>query len=323
MWGVLLDSFLDALKLLPFLFVLYILIEVLEHKTAVGKPARALSGKWAPLIGGAAGLIPLCGFSVMASKLYRRKFLTLGTLIAVFIATSDEALLVLALSSLPVLEKLFTILALLGSKLVLAAGAGYLVDLIAGKRGGNMSLPALETEEADECTHAHGTEHAEEHEHEEGREEEHGHGTEELSVCEHRHESKWTLFLFSPLWHALQVAAFVFAFNFLFAALFHAMGEERVIGFLQGAGKWYQPLVTSFVALIPNCASSVALAEVYAIGGIGFSSLLGGLVTNAGLGIFVLFRDFKKWRESLAILIAMFALGVAVGYIASAIELMI
>ena len=292
MWGVLLDSFLDALKLLPFLFVLYILIEVLEHKTAVGKPARALSGKWAPLIGGAAGLIPLCGFSVMASKLYRRKFLTLGTLIAVFIATSDEALLVLALSSLPVLEKLFTILALLGSKLVLAAGAGYLVDLIA-------------------------------HEHEEGREEEHGHGTEELSVCEHRHESKWTLFLFSPLWHALQVAAFVFAFNFLFAALFHAMGEERVIGFLQGAGKWYQPLVTSFVALIPNCASSVALAEVYAIGGIGFSSLLGGLVTNAGLGIFVLFRDFKKWRESLAILIAMFALGVAVGYIASAIELMI
>lgn len=313
MWDVLLDSFLDALKLLPFLFVLYILIEVLEHKTAVGKPARALSGRCAPLIGSAAGLIPLCGFSVMAGKLYRRKFLTIGTLIAVFIATSDEALLVLALSSMRAADKLFTILALLGCKFILAAGVGYLVDLIAKKSRKNVHVSAFEAEEEHGCAEEHEQEHAHGH----------GHEAEEFSVCEHRHESKWTLYLFSPLLHALQVTAFVFAFNFLFAALFHAMGEERVIGFLQGAGKWYQPLFTALIGLVPNCASSVALAEAYALGGIGFGSLLGGLITNAGLGVLVLFRDVQKWRESLAILITMLLLGVAFGYLACAIEFLI
>lgn len=296
MWNVLWDSFLDALKLFPFLFVLYIAIELLEHKTAVGKPARALSGKCAPLIGSAAGLVPLCGFSVMASKLYRKNFITLGTLFAVLISTSDEALLVLTISSVSAPRLLLTVLALIGSKFVLAAGIGYAMELLTKKRAPRVR----------ECT--------EEHTHADA------HGEKEPSVCEHKHESKWTLYFFSPVLHALQVTAFVFAFNFLFGGLFHAIGEEKVIGFLQGAGRWYQPLVTALVALVPNCASSVALAEVYVLGGIGFGSLLGGLVTNAGLGILVLFRDFGKWRESLAILAVMFFLGVAVGYAASAVE---
>ncbi len=313
MGEVFLDGFLDALKLLPFLFLLYILIELLEHRTAMGRAGRAITGKFAPLIGGAAGLVPMCGFSVMASKLFQKKYLTVGTLFAVFIATSDEALLVLALSSLPALEKLYSILALLGTKFVLAVGVGYLIDLLFKKR--RAPLPAYDHEY--EHDHDHELDHDHDHEHEHEHD---GHEVDELSVCEHKHESKWTLYLFSPLLHALEVAGVVFVFNLVFGLMFYLIGQEKVIGFLQGAGYWYQPLFAAIVGLIPNCASSVALAETYAIGGIGFSALLGGLVTNAGFGVFVLFREGREWRCNLLILFAMFLLGVLVGYAAGAIE---
>lgn len=306
MGEVFLDGFLDALKLLPFLFLLYLLIELLEHQTAVGRLGKAISGRFAPLIGGAAGLLPMCGFSVMASKLFQKKYLTVGTLLAVFIATSDEAILVLALSPLSALGKVYAILALLGTKFVLAVGVGYLADLVTKKRGpATVSLP--------EHTHEHV--YAHEHEHE--------HGAEGMSVCEHKHESKWTLYLFSPLLHALEVAAVVFAFNVAFGLLFYFIGQENVIAFLQGAGYWYQPLFAALVGLVPNCASSVVLAETYAIGGIGFSALLGGLVTNAGFGIFVLFREGREWKRNLLILAVMLILGVLFGYLASAIEILI
>ncbi len=315
MGEVFLDGFLDALKLLPFLFLLYILIELLEHRTALGRPGRAITGKLAPLIGGAAGLVPMCGFSVMASKLFQKKYLTVGTLFTVFIATSDEALLVLALSSLPVLQKIYSILALLGTKFVLAVGVGYLIDLFAKKCG--RAIPSG----GEEMTHDVHDAHDEHDEHAEHGE--HDHAVDELSVCEHKHESKWTLYLFSPLLHALEVAAVVFVFNVAFGLMFYLIGQEKVIGFLQGAGYWYQPLFAALVGLVPNCASSVVLAETYAIGGIGFSSLLGGLVTNAGFGVFVLFREGREWKRNLLILCAMFLLGVLFGYAASGIEFLI
>ena len=316
MGDVFLDGFLDALKLLPFLFLLYILIELLEHKTAVGRLGRAITGKFAPLIGGAAGLLPMCGFSVMASKLYRKGYLTVGTLLAVFIATSDEALLVLALSSLPPLEKTYTILALLGSKFVLAVGVGYLVDLVAKRF---RTVPPLPQGGGEHGAHEGEEEHEEHDGHMCGEE----HGADEQSVCEHKHESKWTVYLFSPLLHALEVAAVVFVFNVAFGLLFYFIGQEKVIGFMQGAGYWYRPLFAALVGLVPNCASSVVLAETYALGGIGFSALLGGLVTNAGFGVFILFRDGKKWKRNLLILGATFLLGVLFGYAASAIEFFI
>ncbi len=297
MWDVLLDAFLDALKLFPFLLLLYILIEFLEHETAMGHPMRALSGRAAPFLGAAAGVVPMCGFSVMASKLYEKKYLTLGTLIAVFIATSDEALIVLILSGLPILSKVYTVLALVGCKLLIGAGVGYLTDLIARRK----IAPVPPPEEPSG----------------------HDHDEEEPSVCEHKHGSKWTLYLFSPFLHALEVAAVVFAFNFVFGALFWGLGEDKVIGFLQGAGLAYQPLVTALVGLIPNCASSVVIAEVYAVGGITFGSLLGGLITNAGFGVFVLFRNVKAWKRNLAVLMFTFALGVAFGYLSMLIEISI
>ncbi len=303
---MILDCILDTLKLLPFLFVLYILIELLEHKTSIGKPNRALTGKFAPLIGAAAGLIPMCGFSVMAAKLYERRYLTFGTLFAVFIATSDEALLTLAVSSLPWVEKLSVIALLCILKFIIALAAGYCMDFVLKKRSRGEPLPPPDI--------AHEQFHGQAHEHEYG---------DEPQACEHRRESNVQLYLLSPLLHALQIAAVILLFNFAFGLLFYFVGEENVIGFLQGAGLWYQPLLTCLVGLIPNCASSVAIAETYVVGGIAFGSLLGGLVTNAGLGVVFLFRNGKELKRNFCILAATFLIGVCTGYLANAICLLV
>lgn len=310
-WDVILDALLDTLKLLPFLFLLYVLIELMEHNTRVGRANRALTGRWAPLVGSATGLIPMCGFSVMAAKLYRHRHVTLGTLLAVFIATSDEAFLVMLVSDMSWLNKLVSILSMCGIKLLLGAGAGYLVDFAFRRRQTTQRQPLPEY---DVHGHAHG-----EHE------EEHGEACPaegEYTACEHAHAEKWAaLYILSPLVHALKVAAFVLAVNLLFGFLFFFIGEDQVIHFLRGSGYWYQPLICSALGLAPNCAASVILAEVYAMGGISFGSCLAGLIVNAGLGYLVLFRHMKDWKENLLIVLGMFLLGMAAGYAVNGVEL--
>lgn len=337
-WEVILEALLDTLKLFPFLLLLYILIELMEHNTRVGKPSRLLSGKAAPVIGAATGLVPMCGFSVMAAKLYRHRHLTLGALFAVFVATSDEGLLVLLLSSAAWDFKLYSILALLASKFVLGVALGYLVDFLF-RKGTPIPLPHThvhEHEEEEHGSHTHVHEHEEEehgsHTHVHG-EDEHGEGNcacAELTVCEHKKESTLQLYFVSPLLHALEVAGFVLLINLLFGFLFFGLGggntEEgaALVGnFMQGAGYWYQPVLCSLVGLIPNCASSVVLAETYAIGGIGFGGLLGGLVANAGMGYLILFRKRENVKSALLITVAMLLMGILAGYAAGGITLLI
>ncbi len=330
MWDVLLDAVLDTLKLFPFLFVLYLLIELMEHNTGVGRPKKALTGKWAPALGACTGLVPMCGFSVMAAKLYQHRHITIGTLLAVFLTTSDEALLVLLLSDLGWAEKLLTLIAVCGSKLLLAVALGYLTDALLKSRSRLAPLP-------EGHTHVHGHSHEEEHGHvhkEEStheigdihvREEEHEHGDcacDELEPCEHKSHDKLKIYVVSPLLHALQVAAFVFLINLAFGYLFYAVGEERTVSFLQGAGFWFQPLVCALIGLIPNCAASVVLAETYALGGIGFGGFLAGLISCAGLGYVVLMRK-KSWKIGLTVAAVMLLLGLAAGYAASAVEIFI
>lgn len=334
MWDVVLDALLDTLKLFPFLLLLYILIELMEHNTRVGRANAALAGRWAPLLGSATGLIPMCGFSVMAAKLYERKYVTLGTLLAVFIATSDEAFLVMLVSDMGWLDKLVSILSICGIKLVLGAGVGYLADALAKRRGALLvPMPVIDYEEDDHAEgghdregedgrHAHGHEH--EHAHEHAHAHEHGaRAGDEFTACEHKHGKKGNLSLYfvSPLLHALQVAAFVLLVNLVFGFLFFFVGEERVIGFLQGSGYWYQPLICSVLGLVPNCASTVILAEVYAMGGISFGSCLAGLVVNTGLGCLVLFKNAKALRRALLICAFLFVLGISVGYAVNAVAL--
>ncbi len=344
MWyDVVLDALKDTAILFPFLFLMYVLIEIMEHKTRMGRPSRALSGKFAPLIGAATGLVPMCGFSVMAAKLYQHRHITIGTLLAVFAATSDEAFLVLVASpALPWAGKALSLVSMIGIKFLLGVLIGYLVDfLLRRKRAPVCEAPLGESAEC--CGHDRDAEAnvAEEHEgHEEH--EEHGHEGHDrdaeghlshdghYTACEHRHKSGVHVYLVSPLLHALEVAAFVLLVNLAFGFLFFGIGggdaeagEDLVKDFLQGSGYWFQPLVCCLVGLIPNCASSVILAETYAIGGIAFGSCLAGLVTNAGLGIPVLFRNAKGVKQGLMILVVMFLIGVIAGYAVNAVALCI
>ena len=329
MWDVVLDAVLDTLKLFPFLLLLYILIELMEHNTRVGRANAALSGKWAPLLGGATGLVPMCGFSVMAAKLYEKRYVTLGTLLAVFIATSDEAFLVMLVSEMNWANKAVSVLSMCGIKLVLGAAVGYLVDWFNRRRGAQLPLSMTDPQEIEGehvCNHDHGHdhEHDHDHDHEHDYEDHDGHGhDEEFTVCEHKHGKRGTLslYLVSPLLHSLKVAAFVLLVNLAFGFLFYFIGEEKVTGFLQGSGYWYQPLICSVLGFVPNCASSVILAEVYAMGGISFGSCLAGLIVNAGLGYLVLFRNVKKWKSTFLFCIFMIVLGIAAGYAVNAVAL--
>ena len=324
-WEVILDALKDTAILFPFLFLMYILIEVLEHNTGVSKPQRALTGRYAPILGGALGTLPMCGFSVMAAKLYRNRHITIGTLLAVFIATSDEALLVLITTPvlLP-LDKLFSVLALIGVKFVLALAVGYLANALFKKSQTVQPLPApCEHGEIPEVEEVHAHEHEEfEHLHEETDEEAHTHEHEHYDACKHTHKSKVSVYLVSPLLHALEVAAFVLLVNLAFGYLFFALGQENVVAFLQ-AGKWIQPLICPLIGLIPNCASSVVLAETFAVGGIEFGSLLAGLVTNAGLGALALFHAKKDNKIAALVLVFLYFLGVAAGYAVNAVGLLI
>ncbi len=305
-WDVILDALLDTLKLFPFLFLLYVLIELMEHNTKVGRASRALSGKWAPLVGSATGLVPMCGFSVMAAKLYEHRHVTLGTLLAVFISTSDEAFLVMLVSEMSWLNKLVSILSMCGIKLVLGAGVGYLVDVLS-RRKEVSPLPEYDVHGHHVCDEPSQTPLPDA----EGA----------YTACEHAHAEKWfLLYLVSPLLHALKVAAFVLAVNLLFGYLFFFVGEDVVIGFLRGSGYWYQPLVCAVLGLVPNCVSSVILAEVYAMGGIAFGSCMAGLVVNTGLGILVLFRRGGEWKRALVIAAGLLLLGIAVGYAVNAVN---
>ncbi len=328
MWDVVLDALLDTLKLFPFLFVLYILIELLEHKTRVGKANGLLTGRAAPLVGAATGLVPMCGFSVMSARLYRHRHITLGTLLAVFIATSDEAFFVLILSGMPALDVLYSVLALCGLKILFGAGVGYVCDAIVNR---SKRAPVLTALPAEFEVHSHRHDHA--HDHEREHEHRHEHGAcekGEFTACEHGRESTLSLYLISPLLHALQIAGFILVCNLLFGFLFYGLGKgdfdagkELVVGFLQGAGFWYQPLVCCLVGLIPNCASSVAITETFALGGIAFGSCLAGLIVNAGLGYLVLLKDLKQWKRTLAIAGIMIATGIVAGYCVNAVALAI
>ena len=329
-WETLVEALLDTLKLFPFLLLLYILIELMEHNTRIGRASSALSGRWAPLVGGATGLVPMCGFSVMAAKLYEKRYVTIGTLLAVFITTSDEALLVLLLSDMGWADKAVSLLSLCGAKLALGVAVGYLADLLARRvRGGAArALPLPEEAHGHENGHTHGEDrdysHACEHDHAHDHDHDHDHGDHgEFVACEHKH-GKWgtlSLYFFSPLLHALEVAGFILLVNVVFNLLFFWVGEETVIGFLQGGGYWFQPLICSALGLVPNCAASVILAEVYAMGGITFGSCLAGLIVNTGLGWLVLARNVKSWKRNLLIVGTLFLLGIAVGYAAGGLQL--
>lgn len=339
-----LDALIDSLKVLPFLLVCYVLIEVIEYVSADKlEHSKLLSNKWSTLFASSFGLIPQCGFSVVATDLFASKKIKIGTLLSVYIATSDEAVPILLTSP----NKIGSLLPLLLVKFVLAVAVGYLVDLLFRKVNQKRLEPSFQVskekyenlEEPNPETHLETeTKENEVHEHDEHQEhdaEEHEHGENEKQEIktEHHHgccghdidekptkKDLWKRFLLHPLVHSLKIFAFIFAVNLVMGGLIALVGEQNLVAFLQSS-KGFAPLVAGLIGLIPNCASSVVITELYTIGGIGFGACIAGLIANAGIAFVVLFKENKNMKENFSILGGLFAIGVISGYIIQLLEM--
>ena len=271
---ILSHTLLDTLKLLPFLFLTYLLMEFLEHKSG-DAAAKWLgrSGKVGPLIGGALGILPQCGFSAAASGLYTGRIITTGTLIAVYLSTSDEMLPILISNGAP----LPLILKILATKLIIGVVAGFLIDLITRLlRKGEPQEPQIE------------------------------------ELCEREHCSCQDHFLLSALKHTLRITVFILIFTFLLNLVIHGVGEDK-LGTLLSATPVVGNLVAALVGLIPNCASSVVLTELYLNGILSAGAMLSGLLVNAGIGLALLFRNNRPVRDSLRIVAILWCIGAASG----------
>ncbi len=273
---VILDTLIDSLKMLPFLFLSYIIIEYIEHKASDKiKKSLSKSGKYGSLVGGILGAVPQCGFSVTAANLYSGRLITVGTLIAVFISTSDE--MVPVLLSHP--ESASKIIPILLIKIIIAVIAGFLVDLILSRNIKNKNM----ADDADE----------------------HIHKMCKDCDCEHG-------IIKSAIFHTINVFAFIIIVSFILNLLVALIGQENLEKVLL-TGTIFQPLIASLIGIIPNCAASVILTELYISKSISFGSIIAGLSSGSGIGLVVLFKENKNVKENLKILAVVYLIGVVVG----------
>ncbi len=277
MIDVLVDAIIDSLKLFPFLFLTYVLIELLEHKTSLSK-GGVLRGNFAPLLGALVGIVPQCGFSVTAAKLYDRRIIRTGTILAVFIATSDEAIVILISNGV----KALSVLPLIALKFLLAVIVGYVANAL------TKSEKLASCEEHVVCC------------------------DDDCAGCSHVGEGAVGTYILSPLYHSLKIFFFIFVVNFIFGIIIFFVGEEKIANFL-GYSAMFQPFLTALVGLIPNCASSVILTQTYILGGISFGGLFAGLCSNAGLGLVILFKNPKNIKKTLALVAVLYVVGVVSG----------
>ena len=261
----------DSLKAVPFLFLAYLLMEAAEHYQSA-KMEKAVSGigKAGPLVGAALGAIPQCGFSASASNLYAAGLVSRGTLLAVFLATSDEALPILLGAS----EGRGMILPLLLAKVLIGIAAGYAVDFAMSRWGRPRELFDL----CEDC----------------GCEEE-GSGI-----------------LKPALWHTGHILLYIFVLNLVLGLAVHLLGEE-LLGAILLKDSFLQPFAAALVGLIPNCAVSVLLTQLYLTGTVSFGALLAGLCSGAGLGVAVLLKMNRSKRENGQIVLTLYLIAALCG----------
>lgn len=276
---ILLHALLDSAKMLPFLFIAFLLMELLEHKAGdklvdfLRKSGGGRTGSAA--IGALLGCVPQCGFSVIASNFYAGRVITAGTLVAVFLSTSDEAVPILLAHP----DKAVMIWKLLVTKVIIAAVAGIAVDLV-------MKMLKIKTDDehiGDLCDEA-------------------GCGCENHGI--------W----YSALKHTIGIGIFIIIVNLVLGMVFGLVGEENVKHFLENMGV-LQPVVAGLVGMIPNCAASVLITELYAEGAIEFGTAIAGLCTGAGIGLAILFRANKNIKENLVITAIVYGVGVLSGIV--------
>lgn len=275
-------SLLDSIKLLPFLFLAFLIIELIEHKLSnKTKKIISKSGKLGPILGSLLGLIPQCGFSVVATNLYITRIVSLGTLISIYLSTSDEMLIILLSKNAPI----STILPLLLVKFIIGMLSGFVIDFIFRNKNKKKETYSI-------CKEEH-------------------------CGCEHEEN----LFK-SSLIHTIKTFIFIFIATFIITYVFELFGEDYLSKILL-KDTLISPFITSLIGLIPNCASSVILTELYLSNSINFASIISGLLTGSGVAILVLFKSNKNIKENLSILGLVYGIGVITGIIISIISYII
>jgi len=271
-----LDGLIDTLKIIPYLFIAFLLLEYLEHKISK-KDKKLLSNnkKFGPLFGSLLGALPQCGFSAMGANLFSRKVITVGTLVAIFLSTSDEMLAIMLSQQVSILE----ILKIIGIKVLIGILFGYIIDLLLNRKNDI-----------------------------------HTHDIHKMCDEEHCHCDEEGI-LKSSIKHTLNIALFILIVNIGVNLLIHFIGEESLSDFLNQGGI-LSYFVSSLIGLIPNCASSVIITQVYLLKLISFGTLLSGLLTGSGLGILLLFKTNKNMKENIQILLIIYFIGVFVGLLA-------
>ena len=271
-WDILLDALIDTVKSIPFLFLAYLLMEFIEHK-ASDKMENALKkiGAAGPAVGSGLGCIPQCGFSASAANLYTAGVITEGTLISVFISTSDEAIPVLLSSP----DAYGSIWKLVLFKILLGISAGFAVDIA-------LRLMKIKKQPIEMCSHC-------------GCEEDGG-------------------ILKPALRHTVKISVFILAVNIVLGIAIGLLGEERLSTILL-SGSFAQPFVTALVGLIPNCAVSVMLTQLYLSGSISFGAAMAGLCSGAGIGLAVLLKSNACKKENIRIILMLYLISALAGVV--------
>lgn len=294
---IILDALIDSAKMIPLLLVIYIGIELIEYK--FGNKLREKvqkAGSAGPAIGALVGTVPQCGFSVIASALYTQRLVTIGTMLAVLLSTSDEAIPIIL--SQP--DKAKILLPLILTKIFIALVAGYFIDFIFRKNN-KKTLAHIDA-------YAHGKDDLNHH---------HESVINEQACCGHSPSSSAKKFnskeiFFHPAIHTAKIFLFIFAISFLINFIIFKTGEAT-IGKIFLDNSFFQPFLAALVGLIPNCSASVALTELYLKGAITYGSVIAGLCASGGLGILVLFREEKIKKEVYKVLGLLFGISVLAG----------
>lgn len=273
MIDILIDTIIDAIKLIPFIFIAFLLIELFEHR--INKKSEKIiekSKKVGPLFGSILGIIPQCGFSVFATNLYITRIISLGTLISIYLATSDEMLIIMISEQV----EMSLIFKVLFTKLIIGMIFGFIIDFIIRK------------------------EHIKEKK-------------ENYEICNDSHcHCDTDGVVVASLKHTLKIIMFIFIITFLVNIMMEYLGNDFITKlFLKD--NILSSFITSLIGLIPSCGSSVILTELYIKGAIEFSSMIGGTLTNSGVALLVLFRNNKNMKENLFILLLLYIIGVISG----------
>ena len=270
MLDCLLDGLLDTLKVLPYLFITFLVLELIEHKlNKKNQKVLAKNKKYGPVLGGLLGALPQCGFSSMAANLFSARVITMGTLIAVFLSTSDEMLPIMISEKVNIL----LLLKIIGFKVLVGIFIGLIVDLIYRNKD-KETIKEL-------CEHDH---------------------------CSCEHDG----IIISSIKHTLKIGLFILFANLLINIIIFNVGEENVSNLLM-QGNVLTYFLSSIVGLIPNCAGSVIITELYLSNMISVGTMLAGLLTGSGLGILLLFRTNKNLKENIIILSIIYFVGVILG----------